>query len=57
LSRLGFHHIDFSTDRTDVLSLNSGLIDISVTAKAVLGFHKYHAGIMRRLRRIARREV
>ena len=57
LSRHGFHYIDFSTDRTDVLFLNSGLIDISVAAKAVLGFHKYQAGIMRRLRRIARREV
>jgi FkbM family methyltransferase len=49
----GFRCIDFSTDRTDVLFINSGKIEISAAASALLVMYKYQAGIIRRLHHIA----
>ncbi len=53
LAGLGFYCVDFSTERTDVLIVNSRVIDVPAAAKMVLVFQKYQAGITRRLRRIA----
>jgi len=53
LAGLGFYYVDFSTERTDVLFLNSRVIYVSAAAKTLLVFQKYQAGITRRLRRIA----
>jgi len=52
LAEHGFYYVDFSTERTDVLFLNSRVIDVPAAAKALLVFQKYQSGIIRRLRRI-----
>ena len=51
LSTFGFWHLDFSTERSDVLFVNDSLIDLPRLAKILLTTQKYHAGISRRLRR------
>jgi len=53
LSELGFHCTDFSTNRSDVLFINRHMIYISAGVKALLVLQKYHALIVRRVRRIA----
>lgn len=53
LASLGFYHIDFSTEKNDVLFINSNVFDLNSTAKASLLLQKYRAGIGRLLLRWA----
>jgi FkbM family methyltransferase len=53
LSGLGFHYIDFSRRRMDVLFINSRIIDITGFARALLVIQKYQRGIAGRLGRLA----
>jgi FkbM family methyltransferase len=54
LFTFGFSHIDFSTERSDVLFINNSLLDVPKFAKMLLITQKYHAGITRRLHRWSR---
>lgn len=57
LARLGFHGLDFSKNRMDVLFVNQNTIPLSMFDKLKLVFTKYQRGISRIIeRRLGRRD-
>jgi FkbM family methyltransferase len=54
LSALGFYYLDFSRTRTDVLSINNRILNLTAADKLFLVFQKYHNGVKRRLGHLGR---